>query len=240
MKKYFTMLELLIVIAVIVILVSILLPALNKARDKAMEISCTARMKNIGLAVISYIGDFSDYLPPVNGHSHCLSPYLSIKQKTKESNRVFVYNPGDFWLCPAMPSDVTRLKTWQSGSSAPPPNKFEPGYKPPVGASGKNSPSAKPEHGWSEYDATNESYKKFHQMNPKAVMMAEKGFSSTDGSYVYANTFYNYSRYGTSRADLGFYHGGEFRTNLLMNDGRVTGLGARPGIYYFKNDFTQK
>ena len=64
MKKYnhFTMVELLVVIAIITVLAAILLPALNNAREKAKTITCTNGLKQLGLSLFCYAGDFDDYI----------------------------------------------------------------------------------------------------------------------------------------------------------------------------------
>lgn len=62
-KKKFTLIELLVVISIIAILAGMLLPALNKAREKAKSTSCIGNLKQLGTAMVLYADDFAGKLP---------------------------------------------------------------------------------------------------------------------------------------------------------------------------------
>ena len=61
--KGFTLIELLVVISIIALLVSILMPSLNRARDNAKRTVCASNMKSIGQAIMLYSSANNDRLP---------------------------------------------------------------------------------------------------------------------------------------------------------------------------------
>ncbi len=63
MGRCFTLIELLIVIAIIAVLAGMLLPALSKTKEHVATLICTSKVKQVNQACLQYTGDFNDYFP---------------------------------------------------------------------------------------------------------------------------------------------------------------------------------
>lgn len=63
----FTLIELLVVISIVSLLISILLPALSKARRASQRVSCATHLHQIGVGVGIYENEYKDYIPPYRG-----------------------------------------------------------------------------------------------------------------------------------------------------------------------------
>lgn len=90
--RAFTLVELLVVIGIIAILISILLPSLNKARESANSVACLANLRSIGQAMYMYTTQNKNCIP---GSAMTTGRYLWINSGgalTKGSNSSGVYN----------------------------------------------------------------------------------------------------------------------------------------------------
>jgi len=76
--RFFTLVELLVVIAVIAILASLLLPALDRARRTAVQIKCLGQLKQFGVGIALYADNYKGYIPLINNfQSPTQDPYTT-------------------------------------------------------------------------------------------------------------------------------------------------------------------
>ena len=100
-RRAFTLVELLVVIGIIALLISILLPVLNKAREQAKAIACASNEKQLLLAFNMYVSDHkgaTPIFPPVEGTWPTSNdPFHKSFAYYMDSLGVLRYDHGSFW-----------------------------------------------------------------------------------------------------------------------------------------------
>ena len=117
--RIFTLIELLIVIAIIAILAGMLLPALNSAREKGKTITCLNQVKQVLLAHYAYADDYNGVIPvnagdPVTRKSVMWAYLISGQNKSTEAPTGNVYVPMKVLTCPKdtkLPKNTSAAKT---------------------------------------------------------------------------------------------------------------------------------
>ena len=122
-RSGFTLIELLVVIAIIAILAAILFPVFAQAREAGRKASCLSNMKQIGMGLLMYAGDYDETLPWAASNTTTpdnfawyqnIEPYLKVGTARDATG---AFKPNAFFTCPSYQNSSVPMAP---GDPAPP------------------------------------------------------------------------------------------------------------------------
>lgn len=99
----FTLIEVLVVVAILALLMAILLPSLSRARDRAKTIACAANLRTTAAALNYYLMANNDYFPPSGAWAEHSLPYVQKGYSRTRSSTGRMHIPVEFYKCPNDP-----------------------------------------------------------------------------------------------------------------------------------------
>ncbi len=226
MKKRFTLIELLIVIAIIAILAGMLLPALNQARNKARASQCVNNLKQTMQGGLMYTNDYSGRLPLTLGGSTYDTWVNALCDVTSAIGAKYnKYIGKESVRCPAQPAfspetNATRVRSWgcygmwNSGADQPVSG---------VGATRYDSGNFKNLAGnCFSIDANGACWLIPSMKTPSRVFIFSDSIcKTTEAGYENRGFFCIYRQIDPTQVDGAIYAGHSDRANFAFGDGHV-------------------
>jgi hypothetical protein len=237
-KTNFTLVELLAVLAVIMILFSLLMPALKNAHTSSCRITCISNMKQISLGLSGYCSDFNDYYPKADTQYWA---YVVCQQLN--------LSPGDSWrfkipagffnimICPATTSLDSSVK--YTGPIPADEKYWASSYTVTCQYSSAywNYPVTNPQPGFTDAYGNHVPEKKVSRVTEGSVILIDADYAGLDTdtgaqvAYPYQSMWPDTasgSRYGSSQAGISWRH--QRTTNFLFKDGHSQGQKLELGL----------
>lgn len=196
--RMFTLIELLITIAIIAILAGMLLPGLSAARTAAGRTSCSGNMKQVFSGIAMYNLDNDDYMPSFvgtygyHGISWQISTYLKVSGPGMVTRPVYMdeqsidfEKPRGVFFCPAVPENPADCASFSG--SLPSTQRYSSNYMPTAWIYTPPDPSwGSLRGGWTNRDASGSGFYEQHirlsRIMNGSLIMAEAGWSGATGA----------------------------------------------------------